>query len=313
MSLNKFTRTPGPGQLAIDFDQERADLLPTLINFLRAEPDFTEVAQELTMRFLREFSARWVHFGLLGEDASIRPLGAFGLSIKGHECLDDASIWSPLPMAEAVRSKESMLVLSDSRMAHEIPSELWFEASPPSIVSVPLTTSTKTVGVMTVGFDPVAAIGSQHVQFMEAITDLLVLYVTSWVSAQGERKRSTLERKSEPNSLHNRVERPRKSEVTITELTRRHKSILGYLADGLTYDQIGSRIGFSHSTVRMDLMQIYRFFGVTSRDAAVAAALERGLLDHRSIDEDVYTRLGASKSRADSSIGRASRGHQFDD
>ena len=103
----------------------------------------------------------------------------------------------------------------------------------------------------------------------------------------------------------------RSGSITL-ELTQRQKTIPDYLGEGLTYDQIGARIGFSHSTVRMDFMQIYRFFGVTSRDAAVAVALERGLLDRRSIDEDVYARLGSSRAGGNSPSGPTSSSGQFD-
>ena len=73
-------------------------------------------------------------------------------------------------------------------------------------------------------------------------------------------------------------------------MSRRQKTILTLLAHGLTYDQIGARIGFSHSTVRMELMHIYRYFDVSSRDAAVEVALKRGLLKHREINENVHSR-----------------------
>lgn len=63
-----------------------------------------------------------------------------------------------------------------------------------------------------------------------------------------------------------------------SELTERQRSILYAMARGLTNRQIASRINFSESTVRMESMAIYRFYGVHSRTEAVAAAHAAGHL-----------------------------------
>lgn len=62
-------------------------------------------------------------------------------------------------------------------------------------------------------------------------------------------------------------------------LTPRQQEILLGMAAGMTNRQIAVRICFSESTVRIESMAIYRFFGVHSRAEAVAVAREAGLLD----------------------------------
>ena len=62
-------------------------------------------------------------------------------------------------------------------------------------------------------------------------------------------------------------------------LTRRQRDILEGMAEGLTNRQIAARICFSESTVRLESMTIYRYFGVHSRMEAVAAAMLEGILD----------------------------------
>jgi LuxR family maltose regulon positive regulatory protein len=62
-------------------------------------------------------------------------------------------------------------------------------------------------------------------------------------------------------------------------LTRRQRDILEGMAEGLTNRQIAARICFSESTVRLESMTIYRYFGVHSRMEAVAAARLEGILD----------------------------------
>ena len=65
---------------------------------------------------------------------------------------------------------------------------------------------------------------------------------------------------------------------TADGLTVRQTVILQAMADGLTNAQIARLINFSESTVRVESMGIYRYFGVHSRTDAVRAAQEAGVL-----------------------------------
>jgi DNA-binding CsgD family transcriptional regulator len=61
-------------------------------------------------------------------------------------------------------------------------------------------------------------------------------------------------------------------------LTVRQRTIVTYMAQGMTNRQIAARVKFSESTVRLESMAIYRFYGVHSRTEAVAAARAAGHL-----------------------------------
>ena len=63
-------------------------------------------------------------------------------------------------------------------------------------------------------------------------------------------------------------------------LTGRELAVLRLLADGLTAESIGRRLGVSRHTVRKHLEHVYRKLGVTDRLVAVREARARGLLDH---------------------------------
>ena len=67
-------------------------------------------------------------------------------------------------------------------------------------------------------------------------------------------------------------------ELTAADFTDRQKTVLSLLGEGMTYDQIANRIGYSHSTVRMELMHVYRVLGVSSRREAVSHAMRHGLV-----------------------------------
>jgi NarL family two-component system response regulator YdfI len=62
------------------------------------------------------------------------------------------------------------------------------------------------------------------------------------------------------------------------ELTRREREVLSGVAHGERSKEIALRLGITERTVRAYLTNIYAKLDVDSRAAAVAVALERGLL-----------------------------------
>ena len=66
------------------------------------------------------------------------------------------------------------------------------------------------------------------------------------------------------------------SRPQLVELTTRQLMILRAMARGFTNAQIAQQIRFSESTVRLESMCIYRYFGVHSRAEAVHAARTAG-------------------------------------
>ena len=64
-------------------------------------------------------------------------------------------------------------------------------------------------------------------------------------------------------------------------LSPRESEILGLLAEGLANRQISKRLFISEATVKTHLVHVYDKLGVDSRTAAVAAALQSGLLRAR--------------------------------
>jgi DNA-binding NarL/FixJ family response regulator len=64
-------------------------------------------------------------------------------------------------------------------------------------------------------------------------------------------------------------------------LTPREHEILQMVSEGLTMQQVGSRLGISPRTVETHVAKLYRKLGVRSRVQAVARAAQLGLLDLR--------------------------------
>ncbi|MEU7571104.1 response regulator transcription factor [Micromonospora sp. NPDC049240] len=63
-----------------------------------------------------------------------------------------------------------------------------------------------------------------------------------------------------------------------TALTRRETEVLGLVADGLSNQAVGRRLHLTEGTVKSHLSRIYTKLRVDSRTAAVAAAIDLGIL-----------------------------------
>ncbi len=94
-----------------------------------------------------------------------------------------------------------------------------------------------------------------------------VMQDTSWFGQKIVEKLASLTRQ-EP------VDR---SEPKIAELTPRIREVLGLLAQGMSNDEIGLRLGVTRNTVRNHVSVIYNKLDVHSRSAIVVWARERGL------------------------------------
>jgi DNA-binding NarL/FixJ family response regulator len=65
---------------------------------------------------------------------------------------------------------------------------------------------------------------------------------------------------------------------TAAELTQRELAVLAMIADGLSHEQIGDRLGIGAETVRTHMKKACTRLGASTRTQAVAAALRQGLI-----------------------------------
>lgn len=75
------------------------------------------------------------------------------------------------------------------------------------------------------------------------------------------------------------VEQPAAPDVTRVDLTSKERQLLGWLAQGLTNQQIGSQMYVSEGSVKQYLLQIGRKLGVTSRTGILVRAIQLRLVD----------------------------------
>ena len=254
---------------SVDPSAQRIVLQTKLISFLHHEPGLSAICQDIAMDLLRDLEARWVHLAQLQPEATLASLGTFGLSSEVKNSLNGIPIWEPTPMSIAARTGQTVVYIDKVKSEISLPTCLEVLNQHPTVVASPLNLSIKTIGVLTVGFLPSDAPAENLASSVESIAEILVLYLAGWL-APFERLNNEVTPENHPS--------PMDSHSQDGSLSQRQMEILGLLAEGFTYDQISNRIGFSHSTVRMELMHIYRAFGVNSRAQAVQWAKERGFI-----------------------------------
>lgn len=66
--------------------------------------------------------------------------------------------------------------------------------------------------------------------------------------------------------------------ASFPDLTRREHTVVGMLAEGKSYAEVGLRLGVSENTVRSHVRSIYEKLGVKSKTEAVIAALRLGIV-----------------------------------
>jgi DNA-binding NarL/FixJ family response regulator len=67
-------------------------------------------------------------------------------------------------------------------------------------------------------------------------------------------------------------------------LTERELAVLTAVAEGLSNKQIAKRLSYAEQTVKLDLTNVYRKLGVSSRTEAMAVAYREGVIDNGAVE-----------------------------
>ena len=95
-----------------------------------------------------------------------------------------------------------------------------------------------------------------------------VMQDTSWFGQKIVEKLASMTRQGGPSDNPG---------ASVGDLTPRAREVVGFVARGLSDDEIATKLGISPNTVRNHISAIYRVTGVRKRSALVVWARERGL------------------------------------
>ncbi|MFM9135180.1 MAG: response regulator transcription factor [bacterium] len=216
-----------------------------VIDVLKLRPSMDDFAEYLTLTGLRDFGARSCAIAAVDSGGGLRMLGAFGPAAEDDERSRRLTVWDDDPLAVAILEGTCLLGMreraSDAGLRY---------------VALPIAAPGRTYGGIIVDFDASSTLPARCIRHMRHVSDLLVL-VWSFEPAHVARP---------PDGRARRA------------LTSRQAAILRLIDDGLTNAGIARRIGFSESTVRQEIMAIFRALGARTRHEAVLLAQESGTL-----------------------------------
>jgi len=259
-------------------------LVTRLVDFLWSEPAMEDLARELLLTFLQAFTARSTHISVLRSNASVQVVSGFGLDSCAPRDEKAMDLWDDAPSPMAIRSRRTLVAVNHSDFSEMFPSLVDRGIAERPVIAVPLRTSLTTIGAWCVSFEN-PQLAKEAIGSMETIADVLALYFS------GRDTRLVMDVALEDDSTTRAViEQP--TPVVSSELSQRQVTVLRLLAAGFTYDQIARRIGYSNSTVRMELLKMYRMLGVSSRMDAVMKAVSLDLVDHEDLGDRERIRVG---------------------
>jgi DNA-binding CsgD family transcriptional regulator len=268
---------PDLGQMTLDLvPRPPADMAERFIDYLRSEPTADEVAQELVLGYLVEFRARASIVTTIDPDATLRLVGGFGLDAAALKEFDQSSLWDEVPPALTIRERRPIVFPSADQSARRFPNMSGAALARKSIIAAPMMTSASTVGSLCVCLDAEGEQVAIAARVLAALADIYVLYLLANVEQQA--KAAPESPVADRASRRQDRARTRRAILNFSDFTERQKTVLQLLAQGMTYDQIAMRIGYSHSTARMELMAMYRAFDVSSRREAIVEAIRAGVI-----------------------------------
>ena len=241
--------------------------LEGLASVLASKAPIESIARVLALRVLSRFDVYGVAVVALDAQGQYRVLSSFGYNDQEIDSLNNTGIAWQTPLASAMR--EGRTIWFDARDESS-----WQEFPDMRSRKIPIHPEIESTIAMPIGYEvPVAGLlitlrgrlhdRPQEVQrrFFETLAAILGIVV------DGSRVRTEL------LSRGTRPPAPKDG-----DLTERQVAILRLIAEGKTNKAIGSRLGYSESTVRHETMRIFRVLGVASRSQAVTAGASRGLL-----------------------------------
>lgn len=242
--------------------------------FLTRRPSASEICKFLVLSMPLPDAATGCMVSRCLDDGFMEVAGSFGYPAESIGGLGRISIFDHTPIADAARDGRTTAVDDVSMLREPL-----LDLAPPAVdcdgketlLAVPLLSDSGSVGVLSMTFIGCLNQGSETTTTVEALAGLITVYMV--MSTQ-----NSLNLNINHAATHwEVVDIPVVSGVRVG-LTKRQQRVLSMLARKLSNPQIALALDYSVSTIRLDTMAIYRFFGVGNRRDAVVEATRQGVL-----------------------------------
>jgi DNA-binding CsgD family transcriptional regulator len=192
----------------------------------------------------------------LTREGKLKMIASYGYSEAAIAEFETISMWDATPSTDAVREKKFIAIHGSEEWRHRFPKISRILGDDQIVVAVPLIYRLGVIGAFTMSLKSCPEhLESDH-DFWNGVASICSFFVVNT---------------SEPHTLS--------ATPTIgVYLTERQKKIVNHFKDGLTIAEIAGKLGYSHSTIRQEIIKIYRLLGVRDRKSAIVEATSRNLL-----------------------------------
>ena len=214
---------------------------------------------EITQTILAELEPNGALIGLINSQAEFQLLSEYGYDGKASQFFEHYSIWQDSPFTQSIRSRSTVSI----KITDEVRARFSIVNSIPALqypdvttIALPLIYRLGTIGSIGFTFKEYPRELLDDQSFWDGFGSICTFYLVN----------SRL------------VERYSRGIIPSTDLTPRQLKIVHCFKDGLTVDQIAEHLRFSHSTIRQEIMRIYKKLGVKDRKSAIEIAHERKII-----------------------------------
>lgn len=231
-----------------------ADLAKTVLD----DPKPNQFLSHIVNKTLASVDARGAILGVIEREAFLDLQGTYGYANDMVDPYMRIPLWTPMPITDAARSGEISIFKSPKELIAMYPHLSQFSETEAGVtVSAPIKHRNTVIGA--IGFTSMKAPQSN---FMNSETTQGVLALC------GLYLRNLLANKAVANKDYS---------SSMQTLSPRQKQIIKLFKEDLTTDQMAEHLKYSSSTIKQDIIKIYRVFGVNSRNSVMQLAEKAGL------------------------------------
>ena len=239
--------------------ETKVDLIAELAQVVLDDPEPEMLLSHIAHKTLSHMQCRGVILGAVKHDGFLDLLGAYGYTSDDVKEFSRMPLWAPLPITDAARTGDPVVIDSPKELAQKYPALAKFENETKWVTTaLPITFRGVVIGAIGINSLEAPDRGFKDNPGLEILVTLCGLYIR--------------------NHLAKKTESDRDYADAARCLSNRQREIINLFEEELTTDQMADRLRYSPSTIKQDIIKIYGIFGVNTRAAVIELAKKAGLI-----------------------------------
>ena len=230
-----------------------------LTHVISDDPTPDLLLSHIALNTLDSLGCREIELGLISTQGFINIIGRFGVKAKTAKPKIEIPLWETLPITDCIRTGEILYLDSSKNLISKYPTLTKSTTdSSQYFIAAPIKYRHAVIGAiyLTCCREPRSIF--RESKETETLLGLLGIFLSNFMKNQSKVPKSYIDAGG--------------------KLTPRQIKIIELFQENLTTDQIASKLRFSSSTIKQDIIKIYEIFSVHSRIEVVERAKKVGLV-----------------------------------